>query len=80
MSPESSPSPAAAALADALEALRPRLLVIVRRRLDASLAARIDEEDVLNEVFLRARERWDELSAGGPVTPFAWLYRIARIA
>jgi DNA-directed RNA polymerase specialized sigma24 family protein len=44
-----------AALAKVFEALRPRLLAKLERRIDPALAPRIDPEDILSEAFLRAR-------------------------
>jgi RNA polymerase sigma-70 factor, ECF subfamily len=54
---------------------RAKLLAMVKRRLDPSLAARIDPEDVLQEAFLEAQEHWRDLDQ--PATPpYAWLYAI----
>ena len=37
---------------------------MVSRRLDPSLARRIDPDDVLTETFLRARQRWQGFKSG----------------
>lgn len=65
-----------AALARLFEEHQPRLLAMLRRRLDPALAARVDPEDILNETFLLARRRWDRRAASG-MSPYAWLYRLA---
>lgn len=56
---------------------RPRLLAMLERRLDPSLRARVGAEDVLSEAFLVAQRRWPEFRKGSPMTPYAWLYRLA---
>ena len=63
-----------AALGKLLEEYRPRLLAILRRRIDPGLAARIDPEDVCSETFLAARRRWATFN---PQAPYPWLYRVA---
>jgi RNA polymerase sigma-70 factor (ECF subfamily) len=54
---------------------RPKLLGMVRRRLAPALASRIDPEDVLNEAFLQARQRWQSFKQGS-MSAYPWLYRI----
>jgi RNA polymerase sigma-70 factor (ECF subfamily) len=49
---------------------------MVRRRLDPSLAVRIDPDDILAEAFLRARKRWPRFLAEGKMRSYPWLYRI----
>src|SRR4051794_25956559 len=56
---------------------RPRLLGMLRRRIDPVLLARIDAEDVLHDTYVEAQRRWPEFARSG-TTPFAWLYRIAK--
>ena len=56
---------------------RPRLLVMLQRRIDPSLAVRLDVEDILSETFLVTRRRWAEFPAS-PLSAYAWLYRLAR--
>src|SRR5438270_8810452 len=58
-----------------LDEHRPRLLAMVRRRLDPSLGVRIDPEDVLAEAFLDARRRWAAFAPSGR-SAYAWLYRL----
>jgi RNA polymerase sigma-70 factor (ECF subfamily) len=60
---------------EVLEQHRPRLLEILRRRIDPTLESRADAEDILQQTFLRAEERWEDRPDG--MTPFRWLYRIA---
>ena len=63
-----------AALAKVFEAHRPRLMVMVKRRIDPALAPRVDPEDILSEAFLRARVRWSNHDPA--MSNYAWLYRI----
>jgi RNA polymerase sigma-70 factor, ECF subfamily len=65
-----------ATLGRLLEEHRPNLLAMVQRRIDPSLAARIDPEDVLSEAFLEARRKWNRFKGQSAMTPYAWLYRI----
>jgi RNA polymerase sigma-70 factor, ECF subfamily len=66
-----------ARLGQLLEEHRPKLLAMVRRRLDPSLSVRVDPEDILGEAFLRARKRWPRFIAEGKMQAYPWLYRIA---
>jgi len=54
----------------------PKLLAMLRQRLDRRPGARRDAEDVLHDVFLRAEHRWDDYPRSG-MTPYPWLYRLA---
>src|SRR5947208_3665501 len=54
-----------AALTTHFEALRSRLLGMLRRRIDPVLAPRLDAEDLLNEVYLVARRRWGRFASSG---------------
>src|SRR5690242_15493848 len=65
------------ALGQLFEEHRPRLLAMLRRRIDPALSARVDAEDVLSEAFLLARRRWLALGGLPDMTPYAWLYRQA---
>ncbi len=65
-----------AALATLLEEHRPKLRAMIQRRIDPSLAARIDADDILAEGFLQAQRKWDRFQQSG-MTAYAWLYRIA---
>lgn len=67
-----------AALGQLWEKHAPDLLAMLRRRIDPALASRIDPEDVLSETFLLARHKWNDFKAGSKMTPYAWLYGIAR--
>ncbi|HEX8199804.1 MAG TPA: sigma-70 family RNA polymerase sigma factor [Isosphaeraceae bacterium] len=64
-------------LATLFQEHRPRLLAILRQRIDPALSARIDAEDLLTEAFLTAWRRWPP-EPPLAMSPFAWLYRIAR--
>jgi RNA polymerase sigma-70 factor (ECF subfamily) len=71
-----------AALATLLEEHGPKLLAMLRRRIDPALSARIDAEDVLQEAFLLAWRKWHaahEEVGRTPyeqkgVTAYVWLY------
>lgn len=56
----------------------PRLVEIVRRRLDGSIGVRLDAEEVVNTAFFDARRRWATYRSDPKVSPFVWLYRIAQ--
>jgi RNA polymerase sigma-70 factor (ECF subfamily) len=51
----------------------PKLLAMLRSRLDPRAAGRRDPDDVLDDAFLRAQQRWDDFARSG-MTPYAWLY------
>src|SRR4051812_47241696 len=59
-----------------IEENRSRLLAMLRRRIDPTLAVRIDPEEILTETFLMAVKRWHRFPRSG-MTPYAWLYRAA---
>jgi RNA polymerase sigma-70 factor (ECF subfamily) len=67
-----------AALGKLFEEQRPRLLAMLKRRIDPALAARLDPDDILSEVFLEARRKWDRFQQQATLSPSAWLYGIAR--
>jgi len=56
---------------------RPRLLALLRRRIDPALTARIDAEDLLNDTFILAGRRWARFKREGKMQPFPWLCRLA---
>ena len=58
------------------KARRDRLLAMVRKRVGPRLVARIDPEDVLQDVFLRAQREWQS-SPPPPEHREWWLYRLA---
>ena len=57
---------------------RPRLLAMLQRRMDQALAARVDAEDILSQVFLLARHKWDSYRKQSALPAYAWLYRLSR--
>ncbi|MFO0950564.1 MAG: sigma-70 family RNA polymerase sigma factor [Isosphaeraceae bacterium] len=65
-----------AALTSAFERLQPRLLAMIGRRVSSKLAARVDPEGVVQETFIRARQRWLVLDPK-PADLDAWIYRQA---
>ncbi len=56
----------------------PALRRVVGRRLDPSLAVRLDPDDVLGDAFLDARREWPRVRAAAAVDPYAWLYGVVR--
>ncbi len=56
---------------------RPKLLAMLRRRIDPALVVRADPEDILGEAFLMARRKWADFQRQSALSPYAWLYRIA---
>jgi RNA polymerase sigma factor (sigma-70 family) len=65
-------------VADALERHRERLLCYIERRLAPSLAARVAPEDILQEVWMRVRDKW-EGGAGHEAEPrLTYLCAVAR--
>jgi RNA polymerase sigma-70 factor (ECF subfamily) len=75
----SSPSSVAdvAALGQLLQEHQPRLLAMLRRRLDPKLNPRLDAEEILSMAFLQARRRWAAFQGRPEMKPYPWLYRIA---
>lgn len=65
-----------AALGKLLEEYRPRLLAMLRRRIDPALAVRISAEDILNEAFLLARRKYEAFKNEPSLSAYSWLYRI----
>jgi RNA polymerase sigma-70 factor (ECF subfamily) len=63
-----------ALLGKLFEEHQPKLLAMVRRRLDPALAARLSPEDILSDAFLEARRKWAAFKAQSALTPYAWLY------
>src|ERR1043166_4960137 len=55
-----------------LEQFRPYLLLIARMHLDYRLRSRIDPEDVVQDAFRKALEKWDQCTESRK----AWLRRI----
>ncbi len=65
-----------ATLSKQLEENRPRLLAILRRRIDPALNVRLDPEDILSEAYLIASRRYAKFDQQTQ-TAFSWLYQIA---
>jgi len=61
------------ALASAFDAQRDRLRTVVRFRMDARLAGRIDPDDVLQEAFLNAAKRCTHVEGDTDGSLFVWL-------
>jgi RNA polymerase sigma-70 factor, ECF subfamily len=57
---------------------RTRLLAMLRRRVDPRLRARLDAEDILQDAYLLARQKWPAFRAQQSISPRGWLYQIAR--
>lgn len=62
-----------AALAEAFDEYRPRLLKTVAFRLDPRLAGRVDAEDVLQEAYLNAAQRCAHVEGDTEQSLFVWL-------
>jgi RNA polymerase sigma-70 factor (ECF subfamily) len=65
-------------LARLMEEHRPRLLAMVRRRLDPRLAVRLDAEAIIAEAFLVAGRRWDAFCRHDGLDVYSWLYGLVR--
>ena len=66
-----------AQLGQVLQQHRPRLLAMLRRRIDPALAKRIVAEDVLSKVYVLAGRRWQAFSDQPDAPAYPWLYRLA---
>jgi RNA polymerase sigma-70 factor (ECF subfamily) len=64
-------------LAEVFGEHRPRLLAMLRRRIDPALAARVAPEDIVGEAFFRARARWSTHDPAS-VSTYKWLSGIVR--
>jgi RNA polymerase sigma-70 factor (ECF subfamily) len=60
------------------EAHRPRLLAMLRARIDPALEGRLGAEAILQETFLTARRRWAGRPDPSEMSPYAWLVWLAR--
>jgi RNA polymerase sigma-70 factor, ECF subfamily len=67
-----------AALGKLFEEHRPRLLAMLKRRIDPALAVRLDPEELLNEAVFLAQSKWAWFKEQQSLTPYAWLYGTAR--
>jgi RNA polymerase sigma-70 factor (ECF subfamily) len=75
--PDSLPLADLAALGQLFTEHEPALRAMLERRIDPAVGARFDASDVLGDAFLMARRKWPTFAASG-MTPYAWLYGIAR--
>jgi RNA polymerase sigma-70 factor (ECF subfamily) len=66
------------ALGDLFAYYRPRLRQMLRLRIDARLAARLDPSDVLQEAYLDAARQVDNYVREPKVTAYIWLRGLAR--
>ena len=64
-----------ALLAEKFEEHRPKLLAMLNNRMDPALRVRLDPDDILNEAFLRAKDRWHDCVQSGLPT-YVWLRRL----
>lgn len=58
------------------EEYRPRLLAMLRRRIDPGLAVRVDPEEVLADAFFDAGRDWRRFRSRDDLSAYAWLYRL----
>jgi RNA polymerase sigma-70 factor (ECF subfamily) len=65
-------------LAKLFEEHRPRLLAMLRARIDPALEGRLGAEAILHETFLTARRRWAGRPGPAEMSPYAWLVWLAR--
>jgi RNA polymerase sigma factor (sigma-70 family) len=66
-----------ATLSALFEEHRTRLGAMLRGRMDSALARRFGTDDLLQEIFLRARTAFPRF-AGSGLSSYGWLYGIAR--
>jgi RNA polymerase sigma-70 factor (ECF subfamily) len=64
-----------AALGELFDEHRLRLLAMVRRRIDPTLAVRLDPEELLHDAFVQVSRKWKKYQRDGGMTAYAWLYR-----
>ena len=65
-------------LVRAFEEHGPRLLAMLRVRIDPALEARLGAEAILQETFLTARRRWARRPDPDKMSSYAWLLWLAR--
>jgi DNA-directed RNA polymerase specialized sigma24 family protein len=65
-------------LAKLFEEHRPRLLAMLRARIDPALEGRLGADAILQETFLTARRRWAKRPDASEMSPYAWLLWLAR--
>ncbi|MEM7475158.1 MAG: sigma-70 family RNA polymerase sigma factor [Planctomycetota bacterium] len=64
-------------LSELFEKARPRLLRIVALRSPSQLQQRADPDDIVQETFIRATERFESYAREGQVPVFVWLRGLA---
>lgn len=64
-------------LGELFELARPRLLRLVKLRMQAMLTRRVDAEDIVQDVLIKATSRFDAFAAGRPVPVLIWLRGLA---
>ena len=64
-----------ATLGQMFEEYKPKLLAMIQRRSDPALSARRNAEDILQDGYLKAQDRWPDFKESG-MAPYTWLYRI----
>ena len=67
-----------AALGRAWDEHSPRLLAMIRRRVQFPLRTGEEAEDILQKVFQTAHRRWAIYQHNPRATPYVWLYGLAR--
>jgi RNA polymerase sigma-70 factor (ECF subfamily) len=67
-----------AALSQVWDDHSPKLLAMIRRRIQFPLQTGEEAEELLQKVFLTAHRRWPAYQQDPRATPFVWLYRLAR--
>jgi RNA polymerase sigma-70 factor (ECF subfamily) len=67
-----------AALEQLLERMRPRLEVWVALHMGAALKARVDAEDLVQEILLKASEAIESFEPKGKRSFLSWLFKVAR--
>jgi RNA polymerase sigma-70 factor (ECF subfamily) len=77
-SAESSSVADLAALGKVWDEHSPKLLAMIRRRIHFPLRTGEDAEEILQKVFVTAHRRWPKFQMAGAVSPYVWLYGLAR--
>ena len=61
-----------------LERVRPRVVLWVASRMSPALRAKIEPEDLAQEILLAVHKSWDGFRGANERSFFAWLFRIAE--
>ena len=64
-----------ALLSEKFEEHRPKLLAMLKNRMDPALRVRLEPEDVLDDAFLRAKGRWQDFLQS-ELPAYVWLRRV----